>query len=89
LQRNGNFGLEKRDGNCQAFGTYTQEKNLEGKAVIALDQKNIWDGFCYIESWQSGEYAANSGLIVSTEFRNSGVARLMHIPLMLAKPFRS
>jgi hypothetical protein len=31
-------------------------------------------GFCYIEVWK-GEYVANSGLIVSPEYRKSGIAK--------------
>lgn len=56
---------------------YIREKMLEGKAIIAFSQDESWAGFCYIESWQSGEYVANSGLIVAPEFRNSGLARLI------------
>jgi hypothetical protein len=54
---------------------YLREKMREGKAVIAISSEGEWAGFCYIESWQSGEYVANSGLIVSPAFRNTGVAR--------------
>ncbi len=32
-------------------------------------------GFCYIETWSHGEYVANSGLIVTPEYRKSGVAK--------------
>ena len=46
----------------------------EGKAVIALTKDGTWVGFCYIETWE-GEYVANSGLIVSPEFRKTGVAK--------------
>jgi len=53
---------------------YIVEKILEGKAVIALTNTNEWAGFCYIETWQNEEYVANSGLIVSPQFRNSGLA---------------
>jgi len=56
---------------------YLRKKILEGKAVIALDQNNQWAGFCYIETWQSGEYVANSGLIVAPCYRKEGVARLI------------
>ena len=56
---------------------YIQQKMLEGKAVIAFDSKNQWAGFCYIETWQSGEYVANSGLIISPAFRNNGLAKLI------------
>ena len=56
---------------------YVCQKMLEGKAVIALTQEGTWAGFCYIETWEHGKYVANSGLIVSPEFRKSGLARLI------------
>lgn len=54
---------------------YINEKILEGKAVIAVTTDGVWAGFCYIETWSHGEYVANSGLIVSPQFRKSGVAK--------------
>lgn len=54
---------------------YVQKKMEEGKAVIALTESGHWVGFCYIESWEHEKFVANSGLIVSPEFRKSGVAR--------------
>jgi len=54
---------------------YVAGKMLEGKAVIALSEDGRWAGFCYIETWGHGQYVANSGLIVSPEFRKSGLAR--------------
>lgn len=53
---------------------YVAQKMEEGKAVIALTEDGTWVGFCYIETWE-GEYVANSGLIVSPQFRKSGVAK--------------
>jgi GNAT superfamily N-acetyltransferase len=53
---------------------YVAQKIAEGKAVIATTPDGTWVGFCYIETWE-GEYVANSGLIVSPEFRKSGVAK--------------
>ncbi|MCM5530682.1 MAG: GNAT family N-acetyltransferase [Chitinophagaceae bacterium] len=53
---------------------YVATKMEEGKAVIAHTPDGTWVGFCYIETWE-GEYVANSGLIVSPEFRKSGVAK--------------
>ncbi len=53
---------------------YVAQKIQEGKAVIATTSDGTWVGFCYIETWE-GEYVANSGLIVSPEFRKSGVAK--------------
>jgi hypothetical protein len=54
---------------------YIIQKMREGKAVIALSKKGGWAGFCYIETWEHGNYVANSGLIVSPDFRKSGLAR--------------
>lgn len=54
---------------------YISHKMEEGKAVIALTDNGSWVGFCYIETWSHGEYVANSGLIVSPDFRKSGVAK--------------
>ncbi|RYY39372.1 MAG: GNAT family N-acetyltransferase [Chitinophagaceae bacterium] len=53
---------------------YVAHKMEEGKAVIALSGDGTWAGFCYIETWE-GEYVANSGLIVSPQFRKGGVAK--------------
>jgi len=53
---------------------YIAQKMDEGKAVIAVTDSGEWVGFCYIETWE-GEYVANSGLIVSPNFRKSGVAK--------------
>ncbi len=54
---------------------YIETKMKEGKAVIAVTKSGDWVGFCYIEAWQHGKFVANSGLIVSPEFRKSGVAK--------------
>ena len=54
---------------------YIEMKIIEGKAVIALDEKLRFAGFSYIESWGHESYVANSGLIVNPEYRKSGLAR--------------
>jgi hypothetical protein len=54
---------------------YIIQKMQEGKAVIALTKSGKWAGFCYIETWGHGQYVANSGLIVSPDYRKSGLAR--------------
>lgn len=54
---------------------YVAHKMEEGKAVIAHDQDGKWAGFCYIEEWSHGKFVANSGLIVSPDFRKHGVAK--------------
>ncbi len=53
---------------------YIEQKIEEGKAVIAVTTDGTWVGFCYIEAWGHGKFVANSGLIVSTAFRGTGVA---------------
>jgi GNAT superfamily N-acetyltransferase len=50
------------------------EKILDGKAVIALTNYGKWVGFQYLEAWEEGKFVSNSGLIVSPQYRNAGVA---------------
>ncbi len=65
---------------------YIENKILEGKAVIAVTTDGAWVGFCYIETWSHGSYVANSGLIVSPNFRKSGVAkRIKHAIFELSR----
>lgn len=52
---------------------YLAKKMDEGKAVIAT-QGDKFAGFCYIESWESERFIANSGLIVKPEYRGLGLA---------------
>src|SRR4029079_10906731 len=54
---------------------YLEQKIDEGKAVIAFSSDMVWAGFCYIETWSHDNYVANSGLIVSPQFRKSGLAK--------------
>lgn len=54
---------------------YIRTKMEEGKAVIALGAHDQVAGFCYIETWDHGKYAVNSGLIISPAFRRQGLAR--------------
>ena len=53
---------------------YIKSKILEGKATIALKDKEF-AGFCYIESWGHQKFVANSGLIVPDKFRGQGLAK--------------
>ncbi|MCR6637931.1 MAG: GNAT family N-acetyltransferase [Sporocytophaga sp.] len=53
---------------------YIKKKMEEGKAVIATAKDGRFAGFCYIETWSHNKYVANSGLIVSPEFRKEGLA---------------
>src|ERR1041384_2287783 len=61
-------------GIAQRSAEYVANKMVEGKAVIAFHKDGTWAGFCYIETW-SGEFVANSGLIVNPNFRKSGLAK--------------
>lgn len=60
---------------------YLIKKIKEEKAVIALSSDNTWAGFCYIETWESGKYVANSGLIVAPHFRKAGLARRIKLKI--------
>lgn len=53
---------------------YLAKKMEEGKAVVALDGKNIV-GFCYMETWEHERYVANSGLIVHEDYRQLGLGK--------------
>lgn len=53
---------------------YLASKMKEGKAIIALDGETF-AGFCYIETWQEKGFVANSGLIVTEEYRGIGLAK--------------
>lgn len=54
---------------------YIAGKIEEGKSVIAFHKDGRWAGFCYVETWSHGKFVANSGLIVSPEFRKVGLAK--------------
>ena len=56
---------------------YISQKIIESKAVVAFDDDGTWIGFCYVETWSHGTFVANSGLIVSSKFRNLGYATLI------------
>ncbi len=52
---------------------YVEAKILNGNAVVAKVDGQL-AGFCYIEVWSHDRYVANSGLIVSPDFRRLGLA---------------
>lgn len=54
---------------------YVADKMRQGKAVVAFHKDGRWAGFSYIESWGHDDFVANSGLIISPEFRGVGLAR--------------
>jgi hypothetical protein len=65
---------QKGTGIAVRSSEYLKEKIIQGKAIIAYSNKGDWAGFCYIESWGHNKYVANSGLIVSPDFRGIGLA---------------
>lgn len=65
---------ERGTGIARRSDDYITKKIMEGKAIIALDGDRF-AGFCYIESWGHNRFAANSGLIVVSEYRGIGLAR--------------
>jgi len=67
--------MARGTGIAKRSSEYIEGKIDEGKSVIAVTDEGKWVGFCYIETWSHGDYVANSGLIVSPEFRKSGVAK--------------
>ena len=54
---------------------YVADKMRQGKAVVAFHKDGRWAGFSYIESWGHDDFVANSGLIISPEFRGVGLAK--------------
>ena len=67
--------LERKTGIAKRTPEYICEKIRAGKAVIAVSEDGRFAGFSYIESWGGKSFVANSGLIVSPEFRGMGLAK--------------
>ncbi|MEM9848436.1 MAG: GNAT family N-acetyltransferase [Bacteroidota bacterium] len=65
---------DRKTGIAKRNVAYITEKINAGKAVIAFVNGQL-AGFCYIETWSHGRYVANSGLIVSPNFRKMGLAK--------------
>jgi hypothetical protein len=65
---------QRGTGIARRTNEYLASKMREGKAIIALDGEKF-AGFCYIESWGHHQFVANSGLIVSPEYRGIGLAK--------------
>ncbi len=66
---------ERGTGIARRTYEYLKEKMVEGKAIIATDKGGKFAGFCYIETWGHGRFVANSGLIVTPEYRGLGLAK--------------
>ena len=65
---------ERGTGIARRTPEYIIEKMKAGKAVIAIAEDGSFAGFSYIETWGGKKYVANSGLIVSHQFRGQSVA---------------
>jgi len=65
---------QRGTGIARRTNEYLAEKMKQGKAIIALENETF-AGFCYIETWQEKGFVANSGLIVSEEYRGIGLAK--------------
>ena len=65
---------ERGTGIARRTPEYVIEKMTAGKAVIAIAEDGCFAGFSYIETWGHKEFVANSGLIVSHDFRGMGIA---------------
>jgi len=54
---------------------FLMQKMQKGEAVIAFSPDGRWAGFSYISAWDQDKFVSNSGLIVSPEFRKTGIAK--------------
>ena len=65
---------QRGTGIARRTNEYLSGKINDGKAIIAIDGDKF-AGFCYIETWGDKGFAANSGLIVTDEYRGIGLGR--------------
>ena len=65
---------ERGTGIALRQAAYISKKILQTNAIIALYDNEL-AGFCYVETFSSGEYVSNSGLIVKSKFRGQGLAK--------------
>jgi len=66
--------IHRGTGIAKRKSEYIRTKIRKGNAVIALEGEKVV-GFCYIENWEGQKFVANSGLIVHSEYRNTGLAK--------------
>jgi len=66
--------LKRGTGIAKRSPAYVAKKMQEDKAIVAFTKDGKWAGFCYIETWSHGKFAANSGLIVHPDYRKEGLA---------------
>jgi ribosomal protein S18 acetylase RimI-like enzyme len=69
-----NSAIERGSGISKRSAASVIEKIDNGKAIVAVTSTGEWAGFSYIETWDDEQFVSNSGLIVSPQHRNQGVA---------------
>ena len=65
----------RKTGIAKRNPVYLERKMRNGNAVIAFDDEDQLAGFSYIETYEEEKFVVNSGLIVRTDLRSSGIGR--------------
>jgi len=65
----------RKTGIAKRNPVYLERKMRNGNAVIAFDDEDQVAGFSYIETYEEEKFVVNSGLIVRTDLRSSGIGR--------------
>lgn len=65
----------RKTGIAKRNPVYLERKMRNGNAVIAFDDENQIAGFSYIETYEEEKFVVNSGLIVRTDLRSSGIGK--------------
>ena len=65
----------RKTGIAKRNPVYLERKMRNGNAVIAFDDDDQIAGFSYIETYEEEKFVVNSGLIVRTDLRSSGIGK--------------
>jgi len=65
----------RKTGIAKRNPAYLERKMRNGNAVIAFDDEDQIAGFSYIETYEEEKFVVNSGLIVRTDLRSSGIGK--------------
>lgn len=65
----------RKTGIAKRNPVYLERKMRNENAVIAFDDQDQLAGFSYIETYEEEKFVVNSGLIVRTDLRSSGIGR--------------
>ena len=66
---------QRKTGIAKRNPVYLQRKMVNGNAIIAFDDDGSLAGFSYIETYEEEKFVVNSGLIVRTDLRTSGIGK--------------